>query len=242
MTETSSGMVSVLIPTYNAEKYLAETIQSVLSQTSPLLEVLVVDDGSSDRSADLASSYGSPVRCIRRPHMGLPATRNAAMAAACGEYLLHLDADDLLTANSIEMRMHALAADPSYDGVVGRFSCFLSPELDDEQCAQFKLPAGPQKGHMVGASIIRAETFARLGGLDEGLKSGADLDWSIRAKESCIRLLSIPDVVYHRRIHGSNMSLTMKQTAVSNQIHILKRSLDRRRRTGDGSPVDRDGT
>ncbi len=242
MNKNSTGIISVLIPTYNAERYLSETIESVLSQKSWPLEIIVVDDGSTDQSAEVATSFGETVRCVRRPHMGLAATRNAAMAVACGEYFLHLDADDLLTTNSIELRMQAFASDPSLDGVVGRFTCFYSPELDDEQCARFKLPAGAQQGHLAGASIMRAAVFTRLGGLDESLDTSADLDWFIRAREAGIQLLSVPDIVYHRRIHGSNMSLTMKQVAVNNHLQVLKRSLDRRRQSGDGSPLPRDGT
>lgn len=242
MKETSSGIISVLIPAYNAERFLSETIENLLSQNSVPLEIIVVDDGSTDRSVEVATSFGTLVRCIRRPHMGLPATRNAAMAAACGEYFLHVDADDLVTANSIEIRMQALVADTSLDGVVGRLSCFFSPELSDEQRAKYRLPAESQSGHLTGVSIIRAAAFDKFGGLDERFKTGADLDWFIRAKEAGIRLLNLPDIVYQRRIHGSNMNLSQKQTIIKDRLQLLKRTLDRRRHVVGTPPSDRGGT
>lgn len=229
MTEANAGLVSVLIPTYNAARYLGETIDSVLAERWEPLEIIVVDDGSDDRSVEIAEGFGSPVRSIRRPHSGLAATRNAAIAAARGEFLLHLDGDDLLAPGSIARRMAAFADDPGLEIVVGRLACFFSPELDADRRARLQLPAEPQQGHLPGASIIRANAFQRYGGLDEQFSTVTDLDWFVRAKQAGARLRYLPDVVVHRRVHGANMSLTMKDASVQDRLRLLKNALDRRR-------------
>ena len=86
---------SVLIPVYNGERYLAQTLDSVLAQTFTDFEVLVVDDGSDDRTLEILESYGSRIRTFRVPHGGPELARNRALAYTCGEYLAFLDADDL---------------------------------------------------------------------------------------------------------------------------------------------------
>ena len=235
MSEPARCEVSVLIPTYNVARYLSETIHSVLAERRDSLEIVVVDDGSEDGSADIAGGFGPPVRSLRRPHEGLAATRNAAVAAARGQFLLHLDGDDLLVPGSIALRLTAFAEDSALDIVVGRISCFFSPDLDAEGRSRLQLPE-PQQGHLPGASLIRAETFRRYGGFDAQFTAMSDLDWFVRAKDAGARLRSLPEVVAHRRIHGANMSLTMKQAAVQDRLKMLKNALDRRRSAAaDGS-------
>jgi glycosyltransferase involved in cell wall biosynthesis len=87
---------TILIPAFNALAFIGDAIQSALRQTGVAIEVLVVDDGSTDATADRAAAFGDPVRVLRVPHAGLPATRNAGMEAARGRFVVLLDADDIL--------------------------------------------------------------------------------------------------------------------------------------------------
>src|SRR5699024_4589951 len=86
--------VSVVMPVLNGEAYLAPTLRSVLNQTQPPAEIIVVDDGSTDRSLDIARSFGSPVRAVPGPFGSAAAARQAGAAQASGEALMFLDADD----------------------------------------------------------------------------------------------------------------------------------------------------
>ena len=234
MSHPDHPLLSVLIPAFNAERYLAEAIESVLSQDWKPLEIVVVDDGSEDRSAIIAESFGPPVRCVRRPHGGLAAARNAAVAEARGQFIAFLDADDLFTPGSLAVRMAAFQNDPSTEAVLGRYLAFHSPELNDQQQARFVLTKEPQRGHVGGTTIFRAEVFNRVGQFNELLTSGPDLDWFIRAKDQEISMRYLSDIVSHRRIHGLNMSLTLKETLSSNRARILKAALDRRRAAAGG--------
>lgn len=232
-------LLSVIIPTFNAEAYLAETLASVLRQNWAPLEILVVDDGSSDRSIAVAESFGSRIRIIACPHRGLAATRNSGITAARGEFLLHLDADDLLTPDSISVRMEALLAEPELDMVVGKLECFVSPEIPAEASARYVLPPEPQPGHLPGAAIIRASTFVKFGLLNEDFVVNADLDWSVRVKDEGAHIRHLDEVVVKRRIHGNNLTIARKRELDTTRLKILRASLARRRSAGkNGTPVE----
>lgn len=107
----SAPLVSILIPCFNAEGFLAETLESALSQTWPNLEIIVVDDGSIDRSAEIVESYADRgVRLIRQANAGVSAARNRAFSASTGDFIQHLDADDLLDPDKIERQMVCLGS------------------------------------------------------------------------------------------------------------------------------------
>ena len=93
--DDSGPSISVVIPCCNAAAFLRATIASILGQTQSVLEVIVVDDGSTDDSASIAESFGPPVRVIRQPNQGESAARNRGIEAAVGEWVAFLDADDL---------------------------------------------------------------------------------------------------------------------------------------------------
>jgi len=108
MTTVHETSVSVVIPCYNAARFLRETLDSALKQTLPPLEVIVVDDGSTDDSAAIAESYGPPVRVIRQPNQGESVARNTGVAASRGDYIVFLDADDLLAPGLLEVQTRHL--------------------------------------------------------------------------------------------------------------------------------------
>jgi len=113
------GLVSVIMPCYNSEKYLKEAIESVLNQTYPKVELIVIDDGSSDASRDVIKSYGDKIRAIYQENSGACIARNAGLSVAKGEYIQFLDADDLLDDQAIERCVAAI--DPDTDIVFGNY-------------------------------------------------------------------------------------------------------------------------
>jgi len=103
--------ISVVIPCYNGAKFLRDTLASVLAQTHPVLEVIVIDDGSTDDSAEIAASYGPPVRVIRQPNRGESVARNRGVRESRGEWIAFLDADDIWLPNRIEAQFAQCPAD-----------------------------------------------------------------------------------------------------------------------------------
>jgi len=222
--------VSVLIPMHNAAPYIGEALESVLTQMVEIPEIVVVDDGSTDDSAEVVARFGAHVRYIGQARGGIAAARNAAMRHATGTWFAHLDADDRWPAASLESRLAALAADPSLEGVIGRFLSFVSPELEPEERARLHVPTDVRHGHVAGCALLHRDLFARVGPLNESLAAGADLDWLVRAGEAGARLGRIDEIVLHRRLHRTNWSRTAREVANASRLRILKGVLDRRRR------------
>ena len=104
------ALVSIIVPCYNAERFLIETLESAFSQTYPSTEVVAIDDGSTDRTAEIIRSYGNRVRAEFGPNRGASAARNRGTALARGEFIQYLDADDLLLPEAIERRVNVLQA------------------------------------------------------------------------------------------------------------------------------------
>jgi|JI10StandDraft_1071094.scaffolds.fasta_scaffold40252_2 glycosyltransferase involved in cell wall biosynthesis len=231
MSNAKTPMLSVLIPVRDGERYLAACLRSVLDENMSPIEILVVDDGSTDRSAEIAESFGPPVRCIRRPRAGQAAARNAAVAAAAGDLHFHFDADDLLLPGAITTLVGVLEGDPSVDLVTGRFETFLSPDAPLEVRERTKIPEGARRGHLSGVTVVRATAFARVGPIDESMPTLSSLDWYTRAIDAGLAIRVAPDVVMRRRIHGANTSLVHRNEP-SPRMRLLKAVLDRRRASG----------
>src|SRR5207247_11352011 len=130
--ESDMPLVTVIIGAYNAERYLAEAIDSVLVQTHSNHELIVVDDGSTDSTAEVAEGYGPQVRCIRQENGGMAASRNRAIPEARGSYFSFLDADDRFPPDKLRRQLAVFDADPELDIVYGHVTEFLSPDLGAE--------------------------------------------------------------------------------------------------------------
>jgi glycosyltransferase involved in cell wall biosynthesis len=220
--------ISVIIGVYNAARYVGEAIDSVLAQTTPAAEVIVVDDGSDDGSGDVAAGYGPPVRCIRNAHGGIAAARNTGIEAATGEFFAFLDADDRFRPDKLEKQLAAFRNDPELDVVFGHVTEFISPDLDDDTRALLRPPQHDVPWPTTNLMLVRRDAFMRVGPYSTELKVGVGVDWCARAAESKLNSLIPPVVVLERRLHAENNGI--RQRALKPQyLHVLKASLDRRR-------------
>lgn len=116
-----SPRFSVILPAFNAAQTLARAIESVRTQTYPAHEIIVVDDGSSDASAEVAQGFGEAVRLIRQPNRGVSIARNAGAAAASGDWLAFLDADDWYAPDRLKLHADWIAEDPTLDFLTGDY-------------------------------------------------------------------------------------------------------------------------
>lgn len=219
-------LISVIIPVYNRDRYLAEAIESVLAQTYPAIELIVVDDGSSDRSAEIAQSY--PLTYHFQPNGGIGSARNAGIALATGEFLAFLDSDDIWVADKLSKQMAAFEANPHIEAVFGYAQQFYSPEVNEEFRKRILCPEQPIAAHISSAMLIKREAFLRIGLFDPQLKTGIDISWYISAIENQLQQVTLPDVVYHRRLHETNSGLVERHNA-NERLHMLKAKLDRQR-------------
>ena len=222
-------LVSAVIPVYNCEQYLASAIESVLAQTYEPVEVIVVNDGSTDSSEEVARSYSPRVRCCSQPNMGIGAARNRGVSLAKGSFFAFLDSDDLWTGDKIAAQMKALEENPELDVVFGLIELFKSPELDMNTRKKIHIPSKVMTGYSAGTMLVRRDSFIRTGGFVTSVKVGEFVDWHLKSMEKGLKHLLLPKIVLKRRLHRANTGILEKKSR-SDYLHILKASLDRRRK------------
>ena len=166
----------------DGEQYLREALDSILHQSVPPAEVVVVDDGSIDGSPAILASYGDALRVIRQPTGGHATAMNTGVAAARGAFLSFLDADDVWEPESMACRLERLHRPDAPDAVMGRIVQFVSPELGPEAAASFHFDPGPTATNLFQAMLIRHDAFTRIGQFDTTLPSAANIDWMSRAR------------------------------------------------------------
>jgi glycosyltransferase involved in cell wall biosynthesis len=221
-------LISVVIPALNAQAYLGQAIDSVLAQGWPDLEVLVVDNASTDATTAVAASYGPPVRCLACAIPGQPPTMNLGIGEARGTWLAFVDADDLWAPGKLSRQIAEFSAHPELDAVFGHAVNFSGATPDPQAGPWVEMPAP-----LHGTLLIRRDAFLRVGVFDERYTIGAILDWYLRAQEAGLNMRVLPEVFLYRRLHGDNLSLRRKDRQ-SDFARILKASLDRRRRQSGG--------
>jgi|SoiMethySBSTD1v2_1073268.scaffolds.fasta_scaffold44826_6 glycosyltransferase involved in cell wall biosynthesis len=219
-------LVSILIAVRDGARYLGEALASALDQPGATVEVVVVDDGSTDDSAEIARSFGKRVHVLRQEPLGIGPARNAAIEASAGTYLSFLDADDRFTPRKSASQLELLRHDPDLEAVFGHMRQFISPDVP-EQARAVRVPT--EVGPVVTPTtmLIRRDAFDRVGPFP-AIPIAVSIDWTLRAKESGLRFVMLDEVVTERRIHDRNVGIQRKQFA-SQRLHVLKASLDRRR-------------
>jgi glycosyltransferase involved in cell wall biosynthesis len=230
--------VSVVVPAYNAETYLREALESTLVQTVPAHEIIVVNDGSTDGTGALADEYARVhphVQVIHRENGGPAAARNAAIAAATGEFLTFLDADDAMVPSRIESQVGYLLTHPDTDIVIG--SVERISEGDVEVHVEFlrheQIAEDRAKGINLMVMTARASVFAMLGAFDPSYRLSEDWQWLLRAHTREVTVAFVPRREGRRRLHEKNIS-----NAVDDVRHQMFRALRDhiREQRGEGEP------
>lgn len=229
---TPEPTISAIIPVHNGERYVAEALQSVLEQSRPPDEIIVVDDGSTDGTAAVVREFGAEVRCIHQSQAGQGAARNRGVSLCQGDLLSFLDADDLWVKDKLLLQKEALARQPDVDMVFGFVQQFNSAELDHAARNRLVCPPNPMPGYAAGAMLVKRESFLRAGYFETWSRIGEFVDWVIRAEEMKLRSVMLDAVVLNRRIHEANMG-TREREFRTDYVRILKASLDRRRQKGE---------
>jgi glycosyltransferase involved in cell wall biosynthesis len=220
-------LVTAAIPVRDGEAYLAEAIESVLGQTRPCEQLIVVDNGSSDRSAAIAAGFGPSVELVSEPRPGIGAARNAALDAARGDFLAFLDADDLWEPEKTALQLAAFAAEPGLQLAFGHVRQFVSPELPAAEAQGLRVPTAPQPGQYIGAMLARREAIEAIGPWPD-VRVSDGLTFFLRARELGLAQTMLAETVTRRRVHGANHSIHNRSERSEFARH-LKRSLDRRR-------------
>lgn len=235
MDETPA--ISVVIPVYNGERFLAAAMASVLAQRHPALEIIIVDDGSTDATPEVVKALPAPVRYVRQHNQGPAAARAVGIGMARADILAFLDADDLWPADKLERQLPVLA-DSSVDIAMGYTQPMVMTRPADDVAA-LRPVFRPRLAMSVGASLFRPSVFERFGQFDENIRMGEDLDWLLRAREGGARIRLVNAVTLLYRVNPGSMTYG-KDTSELAFFRILKRSVDRRRVEGTAlAPLER---
>ena len=216
--------LSVIIPAYRAEKYLAEAVRSVRSQSWPgAIEVVIVDDGSDDGTLALARELGDVVRTKARG--GAASARNLGLRAAGGDFLFLLDADDRLISGTLEGLYSAFRTRPELVACFGRARDFVSPELTEEQRKGLRVREVSYGGVLPGCALLRRKAFDSEGLFDESLNSGETVAWMMKLRESALPAVSLDLVTLERRLHLSNTGRVDPKQEMRNYAAILRKRM-----------------
>ena len=182
--------VSVIVPAHNHARFIAQTLDSVLAQTYSDVEIIVVDDGSTDNTQGVLEAYRDRIQYIYQQNQGPSAARNVGIGVSQGKYLLFLDADDLIPPQKLELQVNALSAHPEW-GLV-----YSGWQYVDERGARILFEIRPNKQGVllkelllrsfffpIAAALVRRECFQTSGLFDESLRAAEDTDlWARMAK------------------------------------------------------------
>jgi glycosyltransferase involved in cell wall biosynthesis len=225
------GLVSVIIPVFNREGFLAEAIESALGQEGIQSEILVVDDGSTDGTPAVAQPFAGRINYLRQENAGPPAARNRGIRAANGEFLSFLDSDDLWPPRRTRLLQDCLAEHPEAGGAMGHLQYVSVDDSRSDRFADACRAAAPILNYNLSASIFRMNIFQRVGLFDETMRFSDDWDWFVRAREQGVRIEIVQEIALINRRHGENLS-NQRETGNHYTLMMLKKALDRRRSEG----------
>jgi glycosyltransferase involved in cell wall biosynthesis len=224
--------ITCILPVYNGENYLAQALQTVLDQRHSDLEILVVNDGSTDGTSEVLAGFEGHIRVLEQEHSGVAGARNLALREAKGAYLAFQDADDLWMPGKLRLQEERFRARPELEMSLGLIQNFWMEELAEEAAAyENQRFSQPIPGYSLVCMLARRSLFERVGGFDPSLRVGSDNDWFLRARDAEAVEEVIPELLVRRRLHAHNLTradLAGRDTLLRN----VKASLDRRRQSG----------
>ncbi len=226
-------LVSVVIPAYNSCACIGRALRSVLAQDYAAREIIVVDDGSEDRTAEAVRAFGSAVRLVRREHAGAAAARNAGIAASTGEHIAFLDADDEWLAGRLSSGVDPMIDDHgagmTYCLSIGQRPDGTRVRLNEEYERHRAFPRilWPSPFQFTPATTCRRAVLEQAGGFDESLAAWEDQDlWIRMAEHADVREVPERLVVIHLR-SGSLSDTTALETKRAAHFRVIERALER---------------
>jgi hypothetical protein len=220
-------LVSVVVPTHNGAKFIPEVVESIIAQKYPELQIVIVDDGSTDDTDAVVARLPVSVRYIKHDRKKGPSeARNRGIRDAMGEYIAFLDVDDLWPEGNLRRLTDHLLARPELDVVHGYGHLM---ELDTKT-GRYELRGNPRESFpfYIGAGLYRRRVFESVGLFDSQLEFAEDTDWYNRAYELGRAIERLDEVTLHVRRHGQNMT-TGRSMVELNVLRVFKMALDRKR-------------
>ncbi|HUN54985.1 MAG TPA: glycosyltransferase [Smithella sp.] len=219
-------LVSVIIPVFNGEQFIREAVENVLSQKYPALEIIIINDGSTDRTEEIIGQIPADVRYFTQQNSGPAAARNKGIRDASGEFITFLDADDLWPENNLNIMVDEMLKNPGMDVIRGYAQLMEFNKTSN----RYDYTGNPLESfpHYIGAAIYRKSAFEKVGLFDAMLRFGEDADWFLRAGELNLNIKRLEETTLFVRRHGGNMTEGRNMLEL-NVMKVFKKSLERRR-------------
>jgi len=221
----SPPLVSVIMPVCNGESYVDQALQSVFKDLYRPIEVIAVDDGSSDNTARIIGRYGE-VRYVYQDNGGVASARNKGIALSRGEIIAFMDCDDIWQPGRLTATVRFFQEHPDTGYVLAKQMMFVEPGCDIPPWVKPQWLRQPQDASNTGVLVARRATFDRVGLFNQDI-GGEDTEWLVRASEAGVPMARLPEVVLHRRIHGENLSVKMLGMRRNNLMRIARESIRR---------------
>lgn len=220
-------IASVIIVVKNGELYLSRAIESILAQTYQQFEIIVVDGQSTDNTEKIAKSF-QQVRYVLQTSHGISDAYNQGIDAARGEFIAFLSHDDTWTPNKLSTQVNYLIQHPKIQYTVAKVKFFLEEGYSIPPGFKPELLAGEHIGKIMETLVVRKTLFTAIGKLNPEFTVAEDVDWFARAQDNNIPMTIIPEVLLHKYIHNTNLSLN---STVNNQglLKIMRQSIKRKR-------------
>ena len=223
--ERSEAKISVIVPAYNAEKFLSKTLDSVMQQTLKPFEVIVIDDGSEDQTKAITSHYD--VIYAHQKNGGTATALNHGIEIAQGNIYALLDHDDIWSPQKLEKQLDVLIAHPEVDMV---FSLLENIIINEEIENAVDVDFGPLNGIHKSSFMIKKTSFDKVGKFSTDSGTQEFLDWFSNALDKDLNAHTVQEVLVQRTIHGTNQTILNKE--MKNDFpKVIKAILDRRRRS-----------
>jgi glycosyltransferase involved in cell wall biosynthesis len=233
----NAPLISVIMPVHNGASFLAGAIDTIQHQSYRPIEIIVVDDGSTDQTAEIAARFQDDIRYVYQANQGPAAARNAGIQLAQGEIITFLDVDDLWADGALLNFTAYLMSHPNVEIVQGLVQRMQLVETGDQPSPTFTPIFQPYQFVNLGSALYRRAVFDNVGLFDELLWDNEDTDWFIRAWELNIPKIVLPRVMLFYRKHDRNMTLQQKDLIHFGLMKIYKRRIDRARaRNERGEP------
>jgi glycosyltransferase involved in cell wall biosynthesis len=222
-------LVSVIIPVFNGEHFIAEAIANVLSQKYPALEIIIINDGSTDGTEAIITKLPVDVRYFTQDNSGPSVARNKGIRDASGEFITFLDADDLWPENNLNIMVDEMLRNPDMEVIRG----YAQLMEFNKASGCYDYVGNPKESfpHYIGAAIYRKSAFEKVGLFDPMLRFGEDSDWFLRAGEMNLNIKRLEETSLYVRRHGGNMTEGRNMLEL-NVMKVFKKTLERRRMQG----------
>lgn len=226
----TSPSVTCVIPVYNGERFLSEAVASVFAQRGPSVDIIIVDDGSTDGTREVASRLGARVTYVHQDNAGPAAARNQGITRAQGDFIAFLDSDDIWHPDKTAIQLARFAGRPELAICTGHMQNFWAPEVEHEMQTLQDGRLTQIQPNLGSSFLARRSVFDTVGLLDPAFRHRDIQELILRATDSGLVAETLPDVLVKRRIHDANISRHRSEAGDMELLAIARARLARRRK------------